>query len=73
MIITGVKDLDDAIKRDSTSQSDLSAGKKQGNKSGIYQEKKTPVTGRRGESNVFTTLLLVKQKIQKTMSQVQNG
>jgi len=35
-----VKDLDDAIARDILLQSDFSASKKQGNKSGIYQAKK---------------------------------
>jgi len=35
-IITA-KDLDDAIKRDIILQSELTASKKQGNKSGIYQ------------------------------------
>jgi len=45
-IITA-KDLDNAIKRDIILQSEFTASKKQGNKSGIYQSKKTPVMGRR--------------------------
>jgi len=42
-----VKDLNDTITRDSILQSDFFASKKQGNKSGIYQAKKTTGMGRR--------------------------
>jgi len=47
-IITA-KDLDDAIKGDIILQSEFTASKKQGNKSGIYHQSKnkTTVTGRR--------------------------
>jgi len=51
-----VKDLDDTITRDSILQAEFSASKKQGNKSGIYQEaKKTTVTGRRREYAYYGT------------------
>jgi len=50
-----VKDLDDAIAHNILLQSEFSASKKQGNKSGIYQAKKA-VEGR----SMLTTLRLVK-------------